>query len=350
MTILDTLTQWVGHRGGESAGAARVGPTPIAAQLEAVSVLLTGRRGHHEAAREFTATIAQGGMDLSGLWSASEDEAGLRVTAAAVLLPSPGRSAMLLMSPMKGRGGGRDCEATRAALAAGCAGAADPAGVAVVQALLERGAAGEARVLRGAGFTDLADLLFMERDLRPAARKESVGLPNVGAGLTVVMWAEERAGLFARGIEASYEGTLDCPGLLGMRPIEDVMAGHRGSGEFEPHRWVCVVDEKGEDEGGAVAVLLVSRIPQRRAHELVYLGIVPAWRGRGLGRTLVEHAAAVAGAERSRTLLLAVDAANGPACRLYRKHGFRSTARKHAMVRAVGEGAEGLRGEGRGRD
>ena len=322
MTILDTIGGWVGHR-----GSPRVGPTPQAARLDAVSVLLTGRRGRHEAAREFTAAIASGGMDLAGLWSASDDEAGLRPTAAALLLPSPGRASMLLLSPLRGR----DAEATYAALAAGCAGSADPSRTLLVQALLERGAANQARALRQAGFDDLADLLFMEREIRPTRDKAPPDPPDLGAGLTTLTWSEDRVDLFARGIESSYTGTLDCPGLLGMRPIHDVMDGHRGSGEFAAHRWLCIVDEMGEPG----AVLLMSRLPQRRAHELVYLGVSPAWRGRGIGRRLVEHAAAVAGAERSRSLLLAVDAANDPACRLYRTLDFRTTARKHAMVRAT---------------
>ena len=69
-------------------------------------------------------------------------------------------------------------------------------------------------------------------------------------------------------------------------------------------------------------MLLLSDIPDRDVWEVVYLGLTPPARGRGLGRTAIQHALDLAHPHASR-LELAVDIRNLPATRLYESVGLR---------------------------
>ena len=134
---------------------------------------------------------------------------------------------------------------------------------------------------------------------------------------------------FARTVTATYEGSLDCPRLNGRRHIEDVLAGHKAAGEFDPALWFLLL-APGDLPAG---VLLLSRSTRTDALELVYLGLTKSFRGRGLGDTLVEHALATAARIGSRRLSLAVDSQNAPALRLYHRHGLARLCTRVAMLR-----------------
>ena len=73
---------------------------------------------------------------------------------------------------------------------------------------------------------------------------------------------------FARTISLSYEASLDCPSLNGRRSVEDIIAGHKSAGEFDPKLWFLL-----RENGHAVGVLLLNRAPRTDALELVYLGL-----------------------------------------------------------------------------
>src|SRR5207245_274261 len=49
----------------------------------------------------------------------------------------------------------------------------------------------------------------------------------------------------------SYEGTLDCPELNGVRTIGEILAGYRAAGPFSPERWWLV--RAGDEPPGAGA-------------------------------------------------------------------------------------------------
>ena len=71
----------------------------------------------------------------------------------------------------------------------------------------------------------------------------------------------------------------------------------------------------------AASVLLMAEVPGRDVWEVVYLGLTPAARGRGLGRAVLQHALELARTHVSQ-LELAVDCRNTPATRLYQSTGF----------------------------
>ena len=63
--------------------------------------------------------------------------------------------------------------------------------------------------------------------------------------------------------------------------------------------------------------------------------IAPAWRGRGLGRALIDRAIAEARHRDIETLMLAVDDANTPARRVYEAVGFTATTQRDAWIHVL---------------
>ncbi len=89
-------------------------------------------------------------------------------------------------------------------------------------------------------------------------------------------------------------------------------------------------------EPAAAAVLLLAEIPHRDVWEIIYLGLTPSARGRGLGRKALEHALELARPNVPR-LELAVDLRNIPATRLYQSAGFVVRDRRAVYLAILGE-------------
>jgi len=287
----------------------------------ALALLLTGQAGAGEqAVSRFLAYSDQVGLDLTDLWVARR---GDELRAAVLLVPSPGRASMLFLSPLRERSAQPDLRQ----LVKASADAQTPDRVRVIQALLDPEETHAPPALQHAGFDKLAELVYLQR--RGPIHAKPLQLPD---GMELVPWSEAQRPLFARAILGSYEGTRDCPALVGKRSIDDIIAGHRGTGTFDPRLWLAI--RHGDRP---VAVALVNRIEARDATELVYLGLTPDYRGRGLGRQLLDHMITLTHGSGAGSMLLAVDAVNDPARKLYRQAGFVPTGRKHAWVRFVGE-------------
>jgi len=173
-------------------------------------------------------------------------------------------------------------------------------------------------------FVEIAELIYLQGN-PPRSFSEAL-LP---LGLSMHTYSAQTHDLFARAITESYRNSLDCPAINGMRSIEDVILGHKSAGgEFDPALW-RVICEHGEPRGA----MLLSTIPMSDALELVYLGLAPSGRGRGLGDLLMREAMQSVVQQRRRRLTLAVDARNGPALKLYYRHGLHRVAAKTAMIR-----------------
>ncbi|MBK5939727.1 GNAT family N-acetyltransferase [Halochromatium roseum] len=199
---------------------------------------------------------------------------------------------------------------------------ADSQGLDIVQAVVDSADEEAAVLLRENGFPLLVDLLYMQAKTRrhssqgdprprtrPEASIESIGqLPS--ARLLSLMTRIE-------------DGSLDCPGLHGVLSPLQAIEGFQRQGQFTPEHW-CVLRFKGEDAG----LLLLAPHPQTACWELIYMGIVPAWRGHGLGRLLVAEALSRAGKNSAEFVLLSVDVRNQPACSIYEDTGFRVYAKR----------------------
>lgn len=256
--------------------------------------------------RSFLRHLSDTGAVCHG-WAA-RDAASLVGVCAAVVLP--GRTA-LLMPALPGAGG----MTVAGCLAAGQAAMQELARLQLhyVQALCEPDLPERSSLLEELGLTRLTLLSYMERD----PRYPWIAPPEPDR-VEWITYSETTSARFRDLIERTYVDSLDCPGLNGLRPMEDVLAAHRAAGQFNPDLWqIARID--GADAG----VVLLSRIANGRLMELSYMGVHPQARGRGTGRLLVRRAIAMCREVRAQRITLVVDESNTPARALYELMSFR---------------------------
>jgi ribosomal protein S18 acetylase RimI-like enzyme len=194
--------------------------------------------------------------------------------------------------------------------------------VVLVQALIEPGEAWEHQALVEGGFEDLAMLEYMQR-----AVPRTAPMPPTPPGVAIEHYDPSRRQAFVTALQASYQDTHDCPKLRGLRATDDVLDGHQATGRFDPRLWTLV-----RIDGQPVGVQLLAPIDEPACVELVYLGLAPLARGRGLGSMLLRRGLAQCRQAGLETMTLAVDRDNQPAVRLYRRRGFYRVARRQALI------------------
>ncbi len=194
-------------------------------------------------------------------------------------------------------------------------------GATFAQTLLPDAACRDAQTVLGAGFTHAADLAYLGADVDPRlAKHEATGLHFVPVE------AHERAA-FAELVERTYEGTLDCPALNGLRPALEVLDEYAAIGQSGMSLWQRAVQRNAD-----VGCLLLADHPSQNQVELVYMALLPQARGRGLGGQLVRESLRIAAVLGRKRIVLAVDAANRPAAAQYEAAGFREWERRSAFV------------------
>jgi GNAT superfamily N-acetyltransferase len=290
----------------------------------------THRAGDAEVV-DFLAFALHRRIDLANLWIALR---GQRMAFAALPVLSPGRTMLLLSPPHIAD---TELDTSAAPLLAKMAAHFSIRGVHLAQALVDPQHRSAIRLYEYAGFGPLAELIYLHRDVRST----DAIWPPLPPGYDLEAYSSAAHGRFAWTIASSYQGSLDCPALNGVRDIEDVMAGHKAAGEFDPTLWFLLVEHPAgtsrADEGIGLGVLLLSRSSRGDALELIYLGLTPAARGRGLGDLLMRHALSAVAATRTGALSLAVDARNAPALKLYYRHGLQRVASRIAFMRDLRE-------------
>lgn len=294
-------------------------------QRTSLALLLTGKpRGAEMAVDHFMAFLRGRDMTLDRFWVARDQG---HASAAVLQVEAPGKAGMLFLSPMKQSAGPSQDQQINAmgALIDHASQPEHTPGLSLLQILLDPHHKPERQAAILGGFGELACLEYMRR----RTHKPS-GTLVLSDGLDISCWTDERRKLFGDAILGSYQHTLDCPGLVGLREIDDIIAGHMGAGDFKPELWQVV--HKGDEP---CAVMLMNPLASGESMELAYLGVSPAWRGAGLGAKLMSHGLGMAWTAGAREMLLAVDEANTPALALYRSQKFSATARKVAMLRAV---------------
>ncbi len=132
-------------------------------------------------------------------------------------------------------------------------------------------------------------------------------------------------------VQDTYEDTLDCRKLCHLLRAEDVLRSYRETRPELIHHWFRVVSE-----GEEIGCLFVSEDESLEQCEIAYLGVLRVYRGRGWGRRLVHYAQQLSESRGCRRLVLAVDAENYPAARLYRETGFSRYASQYLLARFTG--------------
>lgn len=293
----------------------RIGPDRIET---AIQVLV---RGDQAAATRFMDYARSSGLSLRHVWGILDSSD--RILATVLAAPSAGRTAVVFASRPRGRGG---VPSVGGLLAAAVDGLQD-APVDLAQALVEPGDGLEEELFLTGGFEKLAELDYLER---PIPRFGSIPAPTLDPAVRIEPWDPTDRTLMIELLQRTYENTLDCPGLAGLRRTEDILDGHLASGQPVEDWWhVLRIDDE------PAGVLLFNRGADGKTIELVYLGLSAPARGRGFGRQLLTHGLSRLDGDKARTIVLAVDRANHPATALYRRAGFRFSVRRIALVKPV---------------
>lgn len=245
------------------------------------------------------------GPHLSGAWLA---------------LLLPGRVAMIML-PCRGWSG-LEAADQRAAVAAGVE-ALSNQGLYFAQALLEAGDVYQRWLLEEFGFHHLTTLSYMQR---PCAWPPWD--PPEAAGVEWIAYEGASHEEFGRTLLATYQESRDCPELTGIRPIDEVIASHQATGPFDPRLWELV--RVGRRIAGCI---LLSRLTFGALLEIVYVGVVPDMRRRGVGSLLMRRALQQAQERGAAELMVVFDVRNSTAGRLYERFGFRRMAERETYVR-----------------
>jgi mycothiol synthase len=207
-------------------------------------------------------------------------------------------------------------------LARAAATALDAAGVRMTQVLLHDQSEPVLPPLQAAGFEFLASLLYLEWECRTGAASPAA------SELEFETYRGSQQDRLLALVEATYEATRDCVALGGARPMHEVLDGYRATGTFSPENWLFV-----RAAGKDVGVLLLAEHLAARYLELMYMGLVPGARGRKWGCDVVRHAQRLADRGGAARIVLAVDAENTPAIKMYNETGFRAWDRRSVFVR-----------------
>ncbi len=162
------------------------------------------------------------------------------------------------------------------------------------------------------GFRHVTNLWYMRHDLRRLPRERS----RAGR-LVFETYRPCDPLMFRETLERTYEASLDCPEVNGIRTMDEIITGHQAQGLFNPERWWLV-----REYACPVAVVLITEVPGWQGWDLAYLGVVPEARRRGIGREATVRLLHEAARAKQLQLTLAVDARNQPAWNLYRGLGF----------------------------
>jgi mycothiol synthase len=187
-------------------------------------------------------------------------------------------------------------------------------GAKLAQAILPPNDVARAGPLLRSGFRHITRLQYLRHHLVDLAP-----LPVVPA-LRIQPWAGNLEAVFQETLLHTYDGTLDCPELNGVRTIDEIIAGHRAQGIWRPERWwLASVDDM------PAGVALLTELFDQGGWDLSYVGVVPQLRRRGLGQALTVHALHAAHEAGALQLMVAVDERNAAARRMYQSLGFEPT-------------------------
>lgn len=258
-------------------------------------------------------------IDLGQLWLATDQSQ--QIITAALPIVSPGRTVQLMLPTAAPATAGQP-QALDKLIQRLCCHYRNQ-GIILAQGLVDPDNKRLIECLSCCSFSKVAELIYLRHSSPQTYQRYQ--LPP---GLQAIHYSPQNHNLFAATVLASYENTLDCPAMDGIRPIDDVLAGHKAVGPFDPQLWTLLMD--GQQ---AVGVALISRLYDGNAGELVYIGLPAPARGRGLGHVLLQYALGQLARAGMKQMLLAVDSINTPALRLYEHHQFDTFGQKLVLMR-----------------
>ena len=315
---------------------------PVAVRVTGESLFAAAMRivpqdgNRRDLAARFLAGARSSGLDLTHAFAVIDGKAGgIEPVArqACFAIPGPGRTAMLFLSGPRPSGGDDALSAPeRDACVREAIRSVGASEVTLVQALPDPNDDWACSCFDRIGMQNVGELAYLSRRLtgvRPESR------PHTPDGLSLRACGDLKASQPDRDrlcdlLARSYEGTLDCPELCGMRDVADILDSHLAAGTFDPRHWL-IARENGADVG----CCLVSLNDEGATAELVYIGLPPEARGRGTARWLLETSIWGLRTTPAQQMVCAVDRRNVPASALYNGMGFREFAARRALVTPV---------------
>jgi ribosomal protein S18 acetylase RimI-like enzyme len=175
---------------------------------------------------------------------------------------------------------------------------------------------------RAGGFRYLTRLLYFRR---PVGQPDRFRTPD--PAFEWVSYSKQTEPLFRDALAQTYVQSMDCPELTDLRTAEEVLAGHRSVGAFDPRLWWVA-----KTAGNSVGLILLNKLPRSRTLELVYMGVACSAPGTGVGDALLQRAVKSAADANVASLALAADHRNTPARRLYDRWGFVRITERDAWI------------------
>lgn len=264
--------------------------------------------------------VRQRSLDAAGVLVA---RLGKRVVGAMICSPAPGASGMVWPPQVADQPWRQEVEdlLTRQALAWLRQGGAE-----LVQCLLSEQEMPQAVPLERNGFQHITRLCYLRHHLELTASQL-----RSDVHFDYETYAACDQAVFHQTLLRTYEGTLDCPEVNGVRTIDQIIEGHRSQGVHNPGHWWLA-----RHAGTPVGVLLMTAMPEWGSWDIAYLGVVAPARGHGFGRELTLKGLYEARAVEQNQVTLAVDARNRPAWNLYQALGFEPYDRREVYL-AVGK-------------
>ena len=228
---------------------------------------------------------------------------GERIVGSCVWVPGAGRCATVLAPRLA-----EWDEEVASRLIRGAVRASAAAGARFIQAATEpEGRSALARAIGRAGMERLAVLAYLRRAVTAAEARAPEPKEIVWK-----RWTPWRRRQFARTIARTYEGSLDCPAMAGLRTAQDALATHRATGVFRAGAWHLALEGGAGHPGTATLAGQACRglTASRAVAGGTLAGRVPARRDSTASRSRARVATGRRRCTRRRPALLI--SANGP--------------------------------------
>ena len=173
-----------------------------------------------------------------------------------------------------------------------------------------------------AGFNRSSNIHYMYREVN-----SRIGVVRIPPTVTWQDYSAANHAVFADVIERTWQESLDCPEMDDTRTIEETIESYKAAGKFTRSCW-SLLSVRDEPAG----VCLLSPLLADNSIELTYMGIVPEYRGKGLGRIMINRALSLSAIDGYKLMTLAVDAHNHYAWQIYKASGFKDMFVKVAML------------------
>ncbi|WDI42682.1 GNAT family N-acetyltransferase [Bremerella sp. P1] len=176
-------------------------------------------------------------------------------------------------------------------------------------------------LLAGCGFQSITLLSHLE------ALTEDVPAEPPHSDLQFRRCDDFQSEAFRNLVAQTYENSLDCPELDGMRDVADVLEGYHATSNKSTYNWYTL-----ENDGEMIGVVITAHHAEPQQLELIYFGLTPRYRQLGLGKEILRFVLQLAQFLGCRSTITGVDQRNTPAIALYRRFGFEQASVKELFL------------------